>query len=95
MHKLASRPTGTRLAPVLKTSFHLCVISYTCSQSNSDSSKTELSELDWLQVYDMTHWWKIVLRTGASLNRNQSVAGFSEFVLEWKITIAAKITSVN
>ena len=28
---------------------------------------TEPSELDWLQVYDMTHWWKIVLRTGASL----------------------------
>ena len=20
--------------------------------------KTEPSELDWLQVYDMTHWWK-------------------------------------
>ena len=27
-----------RLAPVLKTSFHQCVISYTCSQSNSDDS---------------------------------------------------------
>ena len=41
----------------------------TCSQSNSDGSvlKTEPSELDWLQVYDMIHWWKIVLRTGASL----------------------------
>ena len=26
-----------------------------------------LSELDWLQVYYITHWWKIVLRTGASL----------------------------
>ena len=25
-----------RLAPVLKTIFHQCVISYTCSQSNSD-----------------------------------------------------------
>ena len=48
-----------RLAPVLKTTFHQCVISYTCSQSNSDGSvlKTEPSELDWLQV----------LRTGASL----------------------------
>ena len=29
--------------------------------------KTEPSELDWLQAYDMKHWWKIVLRTGASL----------------------------
>ena len=29
--------------------------------------KTEPSELDWLQVYDMTHRQKIVLRTGASL----------------------------
>ena len=27
-----------RLAPVLKTVFHQCVISYTCSQSNSDGS---------------------------------------------------------
>ena len=27
-----------RLAPVLKTIFHLCVISYTGSQSNSDGS---------------------------------------------------------
>ena len=46
-----------RLAPVLKTIFHQCVISYTCSQSYSDGSvlKTEPSELDWLQVYDMTH----------------------------------------
>ena len=47
-----------RLAPVLKTIVHQCVISYTCSQSNSDGSvlyKTEPSELDWLQVYDMTH----------------------------------------
>ena len=30
--------------------------------------KTEPSELDWLQVYDMAHWWKIVLRTGPSLD---------------------------
>ena len=31
-----------RLAPVLKTIFHQCVISYTCSQSNPDGSvKTE------------------------------------------------------
>ena len=45
----------TRLAPVFKTIFHQCVISYTCSQSNSDGSVlTEPSELDWLQVYDMT-----------------------------------------
>ena len=27
-----------RLAPVLKTIFHQCAISYTCSQSNSDGS---------------------------------------------------------
>ena len=27
-----------RLAPFLKTIFHQCVISYTCSQSNSDCS---------------------------------------------------------
>ena len=45
-----------RLAPVLKTIFHQCVISYyTCSQSNSDGSVLEPSELDWLQIYDMTH----------------------------------------
>ena len=46
-----------RLAPVLKTIVHQCVISYTCSQSNSDGSETETepSELDWLQLYDMTH----------------------------------------
>ena len=29
------------------------------------------SELDWLQVYDMTHWWKIALRAGASLQKLQ------------------------
>ena len=28
----------TRLAPVHKTIFHQCVISHTCSQSNSDGS---------------------------------------------------------
>ena len=46
-----------RLAPVLKTIFHQCVISYTCSQSNSDGSvlKKEPSELDWLQVNDIKH----------------------------------------
>ena len=27
-----------RLAPVLKTIFHQCFISYTCSQTNSDGS---------------------------------------------------------
>ena len=31
-------PPGVRLAPVLKPIFHQCVISYTCSQSNSDGS---------------------------------------------------------
>ena len=40
-----------RLAPDLKTIFHQCVIPYTCSQPNSDWP----SELDWLQVYEMTH----------------------------------------
>ena len=44
-----------RLTPVLATIFHQCVIPYTCSQSNSDGSVTEPSELDWLQVYGMTH----------------------------------------
>ena len=52
-----------RLAPVFKTIFHQ-MYHITCSQSNSDGSvlswlcfklKTEPSELDWLQVYDMTH----------------------------------------
>ena len=57
------------LAPVLKTIFHQCVVLYTCSQSHSNGSvlKTEPSELDWLQVYDIASWWKIVLRTGANL----------------------------
>ena len=36
-----------RLTPVLKTLFHKCVISYTCSQSNSGPSG-----LNWLQVYN-------------------------------------------
>ena len=44
----------------LKQFFHECVISYTCSQSNSGGSdlslKTEPSELDWQQVYDMTNY---------------------------------------
>ena len=44
-----------RLVPVLKTIFHQCVISYSCSQSNSNGSVLELSELDWLQVYKMTN----------------------------------------
>ena len=51
-----------RLAPVLKTIFLQCVISYSCSQSNSDGSvlkqscfQTEPAEFVWLQVYDMTH----------------------------------------
>ena len=33
--------------------------------------KTEPSEVDWLQEYDMTHWYQIVLRTGASLMTNE------------------------
>ena len=44
-----------RLAPVLKTIFHQCVMPYTCSQSISDGSVTEPSELDWLQVYYRKH----------------------------------------
>ena len=41
----------------LKQFFIKIILSYTCSQFNSDGScfKTEPSELDWLQVYDMTH----------------------------------------
>ena len=41
----------------LKQFLSMCHIIYTCSQSNSDGSvlKTEPSELDWLQVYYMTH----------------------------------------
>ena len=35
-----------RLAQVLKTIFHQCALSYTCSKFNSDGSKTEPSELD-------------------------------------------------
>ena len=35
---ILSRTLIDRLAPVLKTYFHQCVISYTCSQSNSDGS---------------------------------------------------------
>ena len=35
-----------RLAPVLQTLISQCVILYTCSQSNSDGSVTESSELD-------------------------------------------------
>ena len=46
----------SRLAPVLKIIHHQCVISYTCSKSNSGGCVlTEPSDLDWLQVYDMTH----------------------------------------
>ena len=54
----SARLAISRLAPVLITIFHQGVVSYTCSQSNSDGSvlrKTEPSELDWLQVYDTTH----------------------------------------
>ena len=36
--KVSGSSVATRLAPVLKTIFHLCVISYTCSQCNSDGS---------------------------------------------------------
>ena len=70
LNKAGNHNTYLRLAPVLKTIFHQSVISYTCSQSNSDGSvlKQSHQELDWLQVYDMTHWWKIVLRTEASLH---------------------------
>ena len=50
-----SRCLSGRLALVLKTIFHQCAISYTCSLSYSDGSVFRL------------HWWKIVLRTWASL----------------------------
>ena len=55
LSKTGNRPTmterereGQRLASVLKTFF--INVSYTCSQSNSDGSKIEPSELDWLQA---------------------------------------------
>ena len=56
-----------RLTPVLKTIFinvsnHILVASLTLVAL---FYKTEPSELDWLQV--LTHWWKIVIGTGASL----------------------------
>ena len=52
---VASLTLMALFAPALRTIFHQNVVSYTCSQSNSDGSvKTEPSELDWLQVYDMT-----------------------------------------
>ena len=47
-----------RLAPVIKTIFHQCVISYTCSQSNSDGSVLRASSVRLVtstKVYDMTH----------------------------------------
>ena len=49
----------------IKVSYHILVASLTLM-----ALKTEPSELDSLQVYDMTPWWKIVLRTGASLCSN-------------------------
>ena len=42
-----------RLAPVLKTIFHQCVISFTCSRSNSDGSVStddSATEFSWLTV---------------------------------------------
>ena len=45
--------------------------------------KTEPSELDWLQVYDLTHWWKIVLRTGASLTLPWHVYEHDEALILW------------
>ena len=36
---------SSRLAPVLKINFHLCVISITCSQSISDGSVLKLHTL--------------------------------------------------
>ena len=38
MHKNIISITLSRLAQVFKTIFHQCVISYSCSQSNSDGS---------------------------------------------------------
>ena len=35
---------GCRLAPVFKTIFHQCVISYTCSRSNFDGSELSLKQ---------------------------------------------------
>ena len=44
-----------RLAPVLKTSFHQCVISYTCSQSNSDGSVLRAGSTSNL-TYQLSGW---------------------------------------
>ena len=43
--------------------------------------KTEPSELDWLQVYDMTHWWKFVLKQS-----HQSKTSYKEYDMThwWK-----------
>ena len=38
-----------RLAPVLITMFHQCVISYTCSKSNSDGSVLKHCFKNWRQ----------------------------------------------
>ena len=57
-----------RLAPVRKTNFHQCVISHTCSQSNSDGSVLSRAirvRLATSICYDTL--MKNCLRTGASL----------------------------
>ena len=59
------------LAPVLKTICHQCVISYTCGQSNSDGTVNRIIRVRLAKVYDMRHWRKIVLKTGASLSVKQ------------------------
>ena len=55
--RYAARVLHHRLAPVLKTVFHQCVISYILVASLTLMAlfKTEPSELDWLQVCDMPH----------------------------------------
>ena len=60
LRKTGNRPDMTarereRLSPVLKALFSSMCHNYACSQSISDGSILEPSELDWLQVYYMTH----------------------------------------
>ena len=44
-----------RLAPVLKTSFHQCVIQYTCSQSNSGGSVLKQSHQSYTGYMYIIH----------------------------------------
>ena len=53
-----------RLAPVLKTIFHQCVISYTCSQSNADGSVLKYSAIGFFLPFSY-HEQKITTKNVA------------------------------